>query len=54
MKNKVIPNGNYRLATRDENRVYTSGITPKINGQLVKTGKLDNTTDLTGYVSVAQ
>lgn len=54
MNNKVIPNGNYKLATRDENKVYTSGITPKINGQLVKTGKLDNTTDLTGYVSVAQ
>lgn len=54
MNNKVIPNGNYKLATRDGDKIYTSGITPKINGQLVKTGKLDNETDLNGYESVAQ
>ena len=54
MDNKVIPNGNYKLATRDGDKVYTSGITPKINGQLVKTGKLDNQTDLSEYESVTQ
>ncbi|WP_092985242.1 RidA family protein [Lacicoccus qingdaonensis] len=54
MENKVTPNGNYKLATRDADKVYTSGITPKINGQLVKTGKLDNQTDLSEYESVTQ
>ncbi|WP_156302501.1 RidA family protein [Salinicoccus sp. YB14-2] len=54
MENNVIPNGNYRLAARDGDKVYTSGITPKINGQLVETGKLDNQTDLSGYESVTQ
>src|SRR5690625_2429093 len=54
MNNKIIPNGNYKLATRDGDKVYTSGITPKINGELVKTGKLDNQTDLNEYESVTR
>ena len=54
MNNKIIPNGNYKLASRDGEKVYTSGITPKINGQLVKTGKLDNQTELSEYESVTQ
>ena len=54
MNNKIIPNGNYKLAARDGEKVYTSGITPKINGQLVKTGKLDNQTELSEYESVTQ
>ncbi|CAD2070979.1 Endoribonuclease L-PSP [Jeotgalicoccus aerolatus] len=54
MKNNVIPNGNYKLATRDGNRVYTSGITPKINGKLIKTGKLNSETDLTEYEQITQ
>ena len=49
-----MPNGNYKLAARDGEKVYTSGITPKINGQLVKTGKLDNQTELSEYESVTQ
>lgn len=49
MENNVIPNGNYRLAARDGDKVYTSGITPKINGQLVETGKLDNDSKLADY-----
>lgn len=54
MNNKIIPNGHYKLATRDGDKVYTSGITPKINGQLVKTGKLDNQTEFSEYESVTQ
>lgn len=54
MNNKIMPNGNYKLAARDGEKVYTSGITPKINGQLVKTGKLDNQTELSEYESVTQ
>lgn len=54
MENKVTPNGNYKLATRDADKVYTSGITPKIDGQLVKTGELDNQTDLSEFESVTQ
>ena len=54
MNNKIIPNGNYKLATRDGDKVYTSGITPKINGELLKTGKLDNQTDLNEYESVTR
>lgn len=54
MNNKIRPNGNYKLATRDENKVYTSGITPKINGQLVKTGKIDNQMDLNEYESITR
>lgn len=54
MDNKVIPNGNYRLATRDGDKVYTSGITPKINGQLIRTGKLNNDSRLVEYEEVTQ
>lgn len=54
MNNKIIPNGNYKLASRDGDKVYTSGITPKINGQLVKTGRLDNQTEFSEYESVTQ
>lgn len=54
MDNQVIPNGNYRLATRDGDKVYTSGITPKINGQLIRTGKLNNDSRLEEYEEVTQ
>ena len=54
MNNKVIPNGNYKLATRDGNRVYTSGITPKVSGQLIKTGKLNNSMNLEAFDEVVE
>jgi|SRR5699024_5660709 len=54
MNNKITPNGNYKLATRDHDTVHTSGITPKINGQLVRTGKLNNDTNLEDYDEVTR
>lgn len=54
MTNKVIPNGNYKLSKRIGDIVYTSGITPKIDGKLIATGKITADADLSKYKAVAE
>lgn len=35
-----IPQGNYVPASRFENVIYTAGMTPRVNGELIQTGKV--------------
>lgn len=49
-----IPAGTYSLAVVSGNHVYTSGQTPKINGVLVKTGKLGNEVSIEEGYALAQ
>ncbi|AKG73592.1 RidA family protein [Salinicoccus halodurans] len=40
VKYQPKPKGNYTLATRFENIIYTAGMTPTVDGVLIKRGKL--------------
>lgn len=40
MKYQPSPKGQYTLATRFENIIYTAGMTPTVDGVLIKRGKL--------------
>lgn len=40
IKDNPIPQGNYAPATRGGNFIYTAGMTPRKNGELILTGKI--------------
>lgn len=44
-----IPQGKYLPATRYGDRVYTSGMTPRLNGALLFTGKVSSAEPLDSY-----
>jgi len=47
--NSVLPQGNYETATRAGNLIYTAGITPRINGELILTGKISENNPISIY-----
>lgn len=49
-----MPNGNYKLAKRMDYLVYTSGITPKIDGKLISTGKISNEFNGDQYTDIVE
>lgn len=46
---KIKPQGKYMPVSRNGSIVITSGITPRVNGELVYTGKLNTKTDISEY-----
>ena len=54
MDNMIVPNGSYKLAKRIGDVVYTSGITPKIDGELIMTGKISAADDISKYKEIAE
>ena len=40
MSNRIIAQGNYRPAKRFGALIYTAGMTPRVNGTLIATGKI--------------
>lgn len=54
MSNKVIPNGNYKLAKKAGTVIYTSGITPKIDGKLMNTGKIPENFTTAEYKEIVE
>ena len=38
MSNKIIPQGKYIPASRAGKLIYTAGMTPRVNGQLIMVG----------------
>lgn len=49
-----MPNGNYKLAKRMNDLIYTSGITPKIDGKLISTGKIPNEFNRDQYTDIVE
>jgi len=50
----LMPNGNYVLAKRHLDMVFTSGMTPRANGILTHTGTFTNDADLEGCKEAAE
>lgn len=44
-----LPQGNYVPASRFENIIYTAGMTPRVNGELIQTGKVLTTEPVATY-----
>lgn len=40
MNHKIIPNGNYKPAKKAGMFIQTAGMTPKVNGRLISSGKI--------------
>lgn len=51
---KVIAQGNYVPATRVDRMVYTAGMTPRVAGKLVHTGKIYSDESLVVYKSAVR
>ena len=49
MSNKVIPQGKYIPASRAGKLIYTAGMTPRVNGQLIMVGKISPDEPLETY-----
>lgn len=47
--NKPIPQGKYVPATRFEQTIYTAGMTPRKNGELIQTGKVKTSEPISTY-----
>jgi len=47
--NQPIPQGKYVPATRFMNTIYTAGMTPRKNGELIQVGKVQLDQDLSHY-----
>lgn len=48
-KNNPIPQGKYVPATRFEHIIYTAGMTPRKNGELIQKGKVDHNESIFFY-----
>ncbi|WP_019413472.1 RidA family protein [Paenisporosarcina sp. TG20] len=48
-ENNPIPQGKYLTATRFGNLIYTSGMTPRRNGELIQEGKVSSSEDVDVY-----
>lgn len=46
---KPIPQGKYLAAVRDENTIYTSGMTPRKSGELLFSGRIKKTEAIEKY-----
>ncbi|MCQ9618019.1 RidA family protein [Paenalcaligenes niemegkensis] len=53
-QNPPIPQGNYAPATRRGAQVFTAGMTPRRDGQLIRTGGVQSGDDLNDYKEAAQ
>jgi len=49
MSNQVIPQGKYIPASRAGKLIYTAGMTPRVNGQLIMVGKIRPSQPLETY-----
>jgi enamine deaminase RidA (YjgF/YER057c/UK114 family) len=47
--NNPIPQGNYVPASRFGNMIYTAGMTPRNNGELIQSGKISTTEPVSIY-----
>lgn len=54
MNVNLSPQGNYLLANRCGDFIYTAGITPRKKGVLIKTGKVLHNDDLESYKEVVR
>ena len=49
MSNKIIPQGKYIPASRAGKLIYTAGMTPRVNGQLIMVGPVEADKPLETY-----
>ena len=49
MSNKIIPQGKYIPASRAGKLIYTAGMTPRVNGQLIMVGPVEANKPLETY-----
>jgi enamine deaminase RidA (YjgF/YER057c/UK114 family) len=49
-----VANGNYRIARRHGDLVFTSGMTPRSNGVLIQTGPITTTVPIGNYQDAAE
>jgi enamine deaminase RidA (YjgF/YER057c/UK114 family) len=51
---KVVPQGKYRPATRFGGLIFTAGMTPRLNGKLIKTGQVKASEPVENYRDAAR
>ncbi|WP_288302180.1 RidA family protein [uncultured Veillonella sp.] len=49
----VNPQGVYSIVSRNDNVLYTAGITPRKDGKLIEEGKINDTREITSYQILA-